>query len=307
LSILQQRAVIESTESSNRIEGITASPSRLREILVENAEPTTRPEGELAGYKVVLDAIHRSHDAMRVTPNTVRQLHRDLFQFVPGRAGHWKPTDNDVTATLPTGQRIIVFRAVPAVATSQAMKDLCDDLELALQDQRNDPLLIVGTFVLDFLCIHPFHDGNGRIARLLTTLLLYRTHFNVASYVSIERLIERTKEHYYLALRESSERWHQGRHSLDPWWEYFLGVLLAAYRELDERLTTSMAHAPGNRVRAAIRLLPEEFSVSDVERVTPGVSRPTINRVLREMRIAKEVKPLSAGRYAQWRKLTSTI
>jgi Fic family protein len=303
LSILQQRAVIESTESSSRIEGVIASPARIREVLLENAEPTTRSEAELAGYKATLDMIHRHHSDIAVTPNVVRQLHGYLFQFVPGRPGRWKPADNNVTATLPNGKRIVVFRAVPAVATPQAMKDLCDDTYYALLEQQSDRLLITGAFILDFLCIHPFHDGNGRVARLLTTLLLYRTHFDVARYISIERLIEGTKENYYVSLRASSERWHQGKHDLDPWWEYFLGILLAAYRELDDRLRASAAHGPAARVRNAINGLPEFFTVGDVEHMVPGVSRPTMNRVLREMRIAKEIKKVNAGRYAQWQKL----
>jgi Fic family protein len=167
----------------------------------------------------------------------VLQLHRDLYQFVTGEGGAWKPVDNEITETHPDGTKIVRFRPVPAYATPDAMRDLHDRFNTLWDSGTVEPLLLIPTYVLDFLCIHPFRDGNGRMARLLTLLLLYRAGYEVGRFISLEQIIERTKESYYDTLYQSSKGWHEGQHSLLPWWEYFLGVmLLSAYKEFEQRV-----------------------------------------------------------------------
>jgi len=260
LSVLQTNAIVESTESSNRIEGVVASPERVREIVGKGAAPLNRSEAEIAGYRDVLGQIHTSHPFIAVTPNVILQLHRDMFRYTAAPAGAWKPVVNKSEATNAEGKKEIVFRPVSAFATPMAMEELCSDFARAAANATPDPLLGTAAFVLDFLCIHPFLDGNGRLARLLTTLLYYKSGFTVARYVGVERLVEQTKSSYYESLRASSERWHEGRHSLLPWWEYFLGITLAAYQELDQKLGGGELPSKADRVRLAVQVMPAVFS-----------------------------------------------
>jgi Fic family protein len=303
LAALQKSAIIESTESSNRIEGVVASPERVREIVGLGAAPVTRSEAEIAGYRDVLATIHASYPHIAITSNYLLQLHRDLYRYAGGPAGRWKAQDNTIDATLPDGTVETIFVPVPAFLTPEAMRALCRDFTDARKKERTDPLLLIGAFVFDFLCVHPFTDGNGRLARLLTTLLLYQADFSVVRYISIERIVEETKPSYYASLRASSEGWHEGTHTLVPWWEYFLGVLLAAYRELNDRLEVSRVPTKADRVRLAIQQLPEVFTVAEVERACPGVKRPTIKLAMKRMREAGEITCIRPGKYAMWKKI----
>lgn len=302
LAALQKSAVIESTESSNRIEGVIASPQRVREIVGGGAEPVTRSEAEIAGYRDVVGQIHASHPHIPVTPNVIRQLHRDMFKYTSAPAGMWKPVDNTIEATMPDGSKEVVFRPVTVLATPSAMDDLCADYARSSGSGQIDPLLSGSAFVLDFLCIHPFLDGNGRLARLLTTLLLYQGGFTVARYVGIERVVERTKPSYYASLRASSERWHQGEHSLLPWWSYFLGVILASYQELDQKLGGGELPSKSDRVRLAVGVMPPVFSKAELENACPEISSRTVKRVLEELRAEGRVEVTTRGRAALWRK-----
>lgn len=302
LASLQASATIESTESSNRIEGVVASPARVREIVGLGAKPVTRSEAEIAGYRDVLATIHASYPHIIVSPNIILQMHRDLYRLAGVPGGEWKNVDNTIEATLPDGSREVLFRPVAAFLTAPAMSDLCRDYQMARTARSNDEIILIAALVLDFLCIHPFLDGNGRIARLLTSLTLYQAGLTISRYVSVERIIEQTRDSYYATLRASSEGWHSGDHSIQPWLDYFLGVILAAYRELDERLETTSIPRKSARVGLAIEQLPEQFTFSEVERACPGVSRATIKLAMRKLREEGDIEVARGGRHALWKK-----
>ena len=305
LETLREVAVIASTESSNRIEGVEAPRERIEALVAHDEPPRNRPEQEIAGYRDVLRTIHTSWEAMPFTPNVVLQLHRDLYQFVPGRGGRWKSAPNRITEIRPDGTERVRFEPVPPHRTEPAMRELHEQFENAWESQAMDRLLLIGAYVLDFLCIHPFLDGNGRMARLLTLLLLYRAGYGVGRYISLEQIVEENREGYYDSLYASSQGWHEGSHSLLPWWEYFLGVaVLTAYRRLDERVgsVTSRRGAKREMVFDTIRRLPERFRYADVARACPGVSRPTILRAMRELRDRGEIEIVKKGRDAEWRR-----
>ena len=237
LENLRQVAIIESTESSNRLEGVTL-PRTAMEILVRrNAEPKAgnRSQGEIAGYRNVLQLVHERHEHMELTPNLVLQLHRDLFKFSgASAAGRWKVTDNIITERRPDGSTFVRFTPMPARRTQEAMETLHRAFAAA-GDSEIDPLILTALYVLDFLCIHPFSDGNGRMARLITVLLLYREDYEVARYISLERLVERTKEGYTDTLYRASQGSHESAHDPMPWVGYFLGVVRAASGEFRAR------------------------------------------------------------------------
>lgn len=304
LRTLRELAIVESTESSNRIEGVTVEPGRLRPLVLGRARPRDRSEEEIVGYRNALNWIHTEPEAIYITPQTILRLHA-IAQAGAGDAGQWKARDNEIIEVLRDGRRIVRFRPVPAGETPGAIEQLCLGYRHATDQDLLPPLLAVGDFVLDFLCIHPFRDGNGRVSRLLTSLLLYHHGFGVGRYVSLERLIEDSKETYYEALKGSSEAWHEGRHDLVPWWSYFLGILRSAYREYEERLGAIRAPrgAKTGTIRRAILAFPSEFAISDIERTCPGVSRDMIRLVLRALKEEKRIACLGRGRSARWRRI----
>lgn len=305
LHALREHAVIQSTESSNRIEGVVAPKQRIRDLVANRTQPANRAEQEIAGYRDALSAIHTNFADMQLSSNLVLQLHRDLFQFVPGGGGRWKAAENDITETRADGTNVVRFKPLAPHLTPDAMARLHDAYRAALDAGAVDPLLLIPTYVLDFLCIHPFADGNGRMARLLSLLLLYQAGYELGRYISLEGVIEETKEGYYASLYTSSQGWHEGQHSLVPWWEYFVGVMLVkAYREFEERVDVTGARrgAKRNLVRDAVNRLPSRFRYADLEGALPAISRPTIARALRELRIAGAVRCVKPGRDASWEK-----
>ncbi len=243
---------------------------------------------------------------MPFTPQVVLQLHRDLYRFTPSEGGRWKDVDNAITERAPDGTEVVRFRPVEAWRAPEAMELLHRRFGELRDTGEFEPLILVAAYVLDFLCIHPFRDGNGRMARLIALWLLYREGYEVGRYISLERIVEETKETYYEALYRSSQGWHEARHDLVPWLEYFLGVMvLEAYRRFEKRtgeLTTGYG-AKTAQVLAAFERLPEEFRYADLERACPNVSRPTIHRVLRLLRDEGRVECVRGGRDAVWRKL----
>ncbi|MGH7468647.1 MAG: Fic family protein [Longimicrobiales bacterium] len=305
LQRLTESARVESAESSNRIEGVTVERERL-EAIVQGARPARdRSEQEIAGYRDVLATIHSNWRDMRLSPGLVLQLHRDLFHYAPGQGGRWKSVDNQIIETSASGRRIR-FTPVPAYATADAMSRLHEGYAQAWAAGQLDPLLLVPAYVLDFLCIHPFLDGNGRMARLLSLLLLYQAGYEVGRYIGLERIVEQQREGYYDALAASSQQWHDAAHSLTPWWEFFLGVMLqSGYRELEQRVG-ALGNARGAKRQAvldAIARLPSEFRHADVARTCPGVSRPTIERVLAELKAQGRIRSVRGGRGATWEKV----
>lgn len=304
LETLRQVAIIQSTESSNRIEGVTAPLERIQALVAEKTTPKNRPEREIAGYRDVLNTIHSNYAGIPFTANVVLQLHRDLFQYAESPGGTWKSADNAIEEIHPDGTRIVRFRPVSAHATPEAMEELHTLFNASWNPGRIDKLLLIPAYILDFLCIHPFRDGNGRMARLLSLLLLYHASYELGRYISLEKIVEETKETYYEALGLSSQGWHEGRHDLLPWTEYFLGVLTGAYRRFEERVgtLTSARGAKTQMVLDAVQRLPDGFRMVDLERAAPNVTREMIRVVLNRLKKSGEVWPEGAGRGAVWRK-----
>ena len=305
LETLREASIIASTESSNRIEGVSAPHDRIEDLVIRRGHPQNRSEMEIAGYRDVLGTIHANWPEMQFSPNLVLQLHRDLFQFSPSGGGRWKGTQNQVTERLPDGSVRVRFDPVQPHLVAPAMHSLHERFEVEWYAGTTDRLLLIAAYVLDFLCIHPFLDGNERMARLLTLLLLYKAGYGVGRYVSLEQIVEETRDGYYEALFVSSDGWHQAQHSLLAWWEYLLGVgVLTAYRRLDERLgsLTSRRGAKQQMVISTIERLPERFRYADLARACPGISRPTIQRALRKLRDAGQIELTQLGRDAEWRK-----
>lgn len=222
-----------------------------------------------------------------------------------GDSGEWKRTDNEIIEILPNGESQIRWKAVSAEDTPKAMESLCTAYRHAINKELIPPLLASGGFVLDLLCIHPFRDGNGRVSRLATLLLLYQQGYRVGRYISIERIIEESKESYYEFLFQSSHGWHEAQHDPVPWWSYHLTTIRSAYREFEDRVqrTSSQRGAKTDAIEQAIESLPDEFSVSDLERLCPSVSRELVRKVLRGKRDAGLLSCTSRGRGAMWYKV----
>lgn len=301
---LRKAAIVQSSESSNRIEGVTVDPSRLKALMTKKTRPRDRSEGEVMGYRDGLAWIHGRSERIRFSPDTIRVLHRHLFSKSPEPGGEFKRRDNTIEERLPDGRWITRFDPVSARETPHYIDELCKAVDREWRLGKTNRILVASTAVLDLLCIHPFRDGNGRVARLATLLLLYHAGVEVGRYISLERIVEETKESYYEALAESSKGWHEGRHSLAPWWGYSLSVLLSAYREFEDRVgsITKRRGAQSQSLRAAIENLPERFTHADILRAAPGVSRPTIYRVLAAMKREGRVRCLKKGRNAVWRR-----
>lgn len=302
LSDLRQVAVVESTESSNRLEGVVVAAHRLKSLVLRNAAPQSRSEQEVAGYRDALSLIHESVDQMPFLEGTVLYLHGILYRYMPQLGGHWKATNNDIIERHPDGSSRIRFRPVAAHLTPMAMTDMIARYRTALDRHLADPLVLVPLVVLDFLCIHPFPDGNGRMARLLTLQLLYHFDYAVGRFISLERIFEESKENCYETLEASSQHWHDAAHNVAPWLDYFWGALLRAYKEFEERVGTIERGrgAKGDRVRAEILKRQLPFSISEIEEACPGVSRDMVRVILRAMKAEGLIEPNGKGRGAKW-------
>lgn len=305
LETLRTVALVESTESSNRLEGVVAPPGRLREVVLRDAAPADRSEQEIAGYRDALALIHDSAEHMPFSVNVTQQLHSMLYRYQPGTGGRWKSTQNDIVERAPDGSIARVrFRPVAPVATPGAMQDLIRLWDEA-SDLQREPLLVIPLTVLDFLCVHPFADGNGRTARLLTLLLLYRAGYEVGRYISLERVIEDSRDTYYEALEASSTGWHEGEHDPFPWLEYFWGTLLRAYGEFRDRAGRIMSSRGSKTavIETAVEGRVGPFTMSEIEDECPGVSRDMIRHVLRRLRDEGKVKVSGRGRGARWERI----
>ena len=302
LSDLRQVAAVESTESSNRLEGVVVAASRLKSLVLKNAAPKSRSEQEVAGYRDALGLIHESAEQMPFSEGTIQQLHRILYRYMAQPGGHWKATNNDIVERHPDGSSRIRFRPVAAHLTPMEMTDLVGRYRTALDQHLADPLVLVPLVVLDFLCIHPFPDGNGRMARLLTLQLLYHSDYAVGRFISLERIFEESKQSYYETLEASSQGWHEAAHDIAPWLDYFWGALLRAYKEFEERVVTIERGrgAKGGRVRAEILKRSLPFAISEIEAACPGVSRDMVRLVLRAMKAEGLIAPTGKGRGAKW-------
>lgn len=303
LESLKQVAVIESSESSNRLEGIIAPRERVEAIINKSSQPANRSEQEIAGYRDALNLIHENAEHMPLTVNIIKQLHGMVYRYMPEEGGNWKMVNNDIVEKDEQGNIIRVrFIPVTAVETSQAMDMLEARYREAIEVHGKEPMIILPLLVLDFLCIHPFKDGNGRMARLLTLLLLYHFNYRVGTYISLERIFEESKDSYYDTLEASSQGWHQGEHSVHSWVDYFWGVLLRAYREFEERVGDVRVGkgAKTDQIRAAVDRKIGPFAISDLESELPGISRDMIRLVLRQLRDEGAIDPRGKGRGAKW-------
>jgi len=305
LRTMRRVAQIESTESSNRIEGIQAPRRRIQGLVIEGTAPRNRSEQEIAGYRDALALVHESAADMELSANVIRQLHTTMYRYLPQSGGRWKMVNNEIVERGADGSLRLRFRPVSAVATPQAMDDLALGLRRALLADERPGLVVAPLAVLDFLCIHPFTDGNGRVSRLLTLLLLYRLGHQVGRYTSLERITEESKETYYEALAASSHGWHEGRHDVQPWLDYFWGVLLRAYAEFTERVGGLNQGLGGKAalVREAVARMVGPFALAQLELQCPGISLPTIKRELAAMRDEGLVLLDGRGRGARWRKV----
>ena len=298
LDALTKVAKAQSTEASNRIEGIRTSNRRLQAIMSEKSDLRSRDEEEIAGYRDVLATVHENHDFIDVAPNTILQLHRQMYRHTPSSmGGHFKISDNEVRGIRADGTEYVRLKTIPAVATEGAMELLCSAYRDSIARESMDPLLSSLAFVFDFTCIHPFNDGNGRISRLLTLLLLYKAGYLVGKYISIEKEIERTKSAYYDALAESSEGWHEGENDVGPFARYMLGVILAAYREFEGRvsLVAGAKLTKAERVEAVLRDSAGKVTKRTVLQACPDISKITVERALASLLAEGKIEKVGAG------------
>lgn len=303
LEELLEIAKIQSTEASNRIEGIITTDDRLKKIVRNKTTPRSRNEREIAGYRDVLNTIHENYKFIPIRPGMILQLHRDLYKFSGMTiGGSFKNADNVIAETLPDGAKRVRFQPVPAWETPEAMDCLCTAINEAIADPELDDLLLIPMFILDFLCIHPFNDGNGRMSRLLTLLLLYRAGYPIGKYISIERLIADSKDSYYEALQESSENWHEGGNDYLPFVRYLLGVIIAAYREFAERaeILLETGNSKTGRIRRLIRSTTGKITKSELMAQCPDISQVTVQRALKELTDSGDILKIGGGRYTSY-------
>jgi Fic family protein len=307
LKTLVEIARIQSTEASNAIEHITAPRKRIEALVAERTRPANRSEEEIAGYRAVLDTIHASAAHIPFTPSVVEQLHRDLYQFTNVPAGRWKTIDNAIEEERPDGTKVVRFLTVSAAETPAGMEELHSRFADALRVGNHHPLLLIGSYVFDFLAIHPFRDGNGRMGRLLTLLALYQSGYEVGRFISLERLINESRETYYDALEAAGHGWHEDEHDIKPWLSYFLGILNAAYKEFESRVgfiggKGAKAGAVKQFIRSSVS---EEFTVAEIRQFAAGVSQSHMSKTLARLRDEGIIEPVGTGRKARWRRVRS--
>ena len=304
LTDLVDIARIQSTESSNKIEGIYTSDDRLKKIVLDKTMPRNRNEQEIAGYRDVLNTIHENYDYIPIRATQILQLHRDLYKFQgTGTAGSFKNADNMIEGVDENRNAGVRFQPVPAWETPEAVDKLCAAYNQVLKEPDVDPLLIMPMFILDFLCIHPFRDGNGRMSRLLTLLLLYQSGYYVGKYISIEKLIERTKDSYYEELQASSAGWHEEENDYAPFVKYLLGVVVASYREFFERtkLITSVKLSKPERIAQEIRNHIGTITRAELAWQVPDVSQTTVQRTLTALTKQGKIIKVGAGPATKYR------
>lgn len=298
LKTLLEVAMIQSTGASNRIEGIYTSDQRLEELVQQKAEPRNRSEQEIAGYREVLATIHESYEYITPRPNIILQLHRDLYSFSKSAiGGSYKNSDNVIAETDAQGNQRARFVPTPAFKTAEAMEELCRNFLEAWEENRFDKLILIPMFILDFLCIHPFNDGNGRMSRLLTLLLLYKAGYIAGKYISIEMLIERSKETYYEALQASSTGWHENKNDYAYFTEYYLGIVIRAYREFEGRVEhlQNRSLSKPERIKALIDNTVGKITKKEIMEQCPDISKVTVERTLTELVKSGYIAKVGAG------------
>ena len=285
LEKLVEIAKVQSTESSNAIEGIVTTNTRIRQLMEEKTTPRNRDEQEIAGYRDVLNIIHESFDAIPITANYILQLHKMLYSHMNNPvAGRTKTVQNYISASYPDGTTKILFTPLDPFETPNALESICNEFNRVIGNNGLEPLIAIPIFIHDFLCIHPFNDGNGRMSRLLTTLLLYRSGFYVGKYISLEAKIAKNKDLYYGALNESQTGWHEGNADAVPFIKYLLGTILSAYRDFEDRfLLVETKLSAYETVRRATMNKIGRFSKQDIRELCPSLSISSIEGGLRKL------------------------
>jgi len=296
-------AKIQSTKASNEIENIRTTDERLHQLMAQKTEPRNRDEREILGYRYVLDVIHDRYRHITVSSGVLLQLHRDLYRYLNvSHAGQWKDSDNVIAQLSDSGEKIIRFIPTSAVATPHAINDLCAAYNAAIEEGLYDPLLIAALFSFDFMSIHPFLDGNGRMSRLLALLALYKNNYDIGKYISFEQEIEKTKVSYYESLLASSEGWKEGRNDYLPFVTYFLGVISACYRMLSERVgVTAKAQTNEDRIKAYFVGLIGQATKREIVQTHPQMSTRTVERILQRLQAEGIVEKVGAARSTAYR------
>ena len=298
LEKLVEIAKVQSTEASNAIEGIVTTNTRIRQLVEEKTTPKNRDEQEIAGYRDVLNIIHESFDAIPITQNYILQLHKILYSHMNNPiAGHTKTVQNYISATYPDGHVETLFTPLSPYETPEAPDKICEEYNRIIGNMEVEPLIAIPVFIHDFLCIHPFNDGNGRMSRLLTTLLLYRNGFYVGKYISLESKIAKNKDLYYHALAESQTGWHEGTENVLPFIKYILGTILAAYKDFEDRVALVETKLSSlEMVRRASKNKIGRFTKQDIREFCPTLSDSSIESALRKLVTAGELKKEGRGK-----------
>lgn len=304
LETLLKVAKIQSTSSSNKIEGIYTTDKRINEIVNQKLEPKNRNEEEIAGYRDVLTLIHENYNFIDINQNTILQLHRDLYKYTGySYGGEFKNSQNFIEEENEKGEKKIRFTPLSPVETPIAIEDLCKNYNELVNNESCDLLVLIPIFILDFVSIHPFNDGNGRMSRLLTLLLLYKANYMVGKYISIEKIIEETKDSYYDTLEKSSTNWHNNENDYSYFVEYYLGIILNAYREFDSRINI----VENKKITAYDRIIDifkENIIPIDKAFITnkcPDLSETTIERTLNKLLKEDKIVKISGGRYTKYK------
>ena len=298
LEKLVEIAKVQSTEASNAIEGIVTTSTRIRQLVEEKTTPKNRDEQEIAGYLDVLNIIHESFDAIPLTQNYILQLNKILYSHMKNpMAGKTKNVQNYISATYPDGNTETLFTPLAPFETPEALDMICAEYNRVIGNNELEPLIAIPVFIHDFLCIHPFNDGNGRMSRLLTTLLLYRSGFHVGKYISLEAKIAKNKDLYYDALGQSQHGWHEGKEDVVPFIKYLLGTILAAYKDFEDRFSlVETKHSALETVRLATPQKIGRFSKQDIRELCPSLSLSSLEGVLRKMVAGGELRREGNGK-----------
>ena len=302
LSKLKESAIVQSSESSNRIEGVEVDKDRLIPLVLGNTKPKDRPEEEIQGYKKALDFIHQNFEKIEVTPKLIKKLHKLAQGGMISDTGQWKKRNNDIIEIDEKGDRSTRFVPVSAAKTPKAIEQLCLGYNDVINNSELPELICIANFILDFLCIHPFRDGNGRVSRLLTLLLLYQQGYEVGKYISLEKLIEDSKEDYYQTLYEASTGWHEQDFNLLSWWNYFLRIIKDSYQELKDRVEfTGGSDNQSSLIKQTALASLQDFSITDLCNLHPTIDRDLIKKVLSKMKKENLIELVGRGRAAKWR------
>ena len=285
LDKLVEIAKIQSTEASNKIEGIVTTRTRVQQLCSDKTTPRNRDEEKIVGYRDVLNTIHESYEYIPIRASYILQLHRDLYKYSEKSiGGRFKNTQNIIAETKADGTQFVRFTPLPPYETPSAIDAICESFNQVIDSCVIDPLVLIPVFINDFLCIHPFNDGNGRMSRLLTTLLLYRSGYVVGRYISIESKIEKTKGNYYDALEKSGIGWHEEANDPSPFIKYILGIILAAYRDFESRISLVDGKQPAiEQVRAVVKEKIGKFTKSEIMELVPAIGKASVENSLKKL------------------------